>query len=78
MGMERSDEGEKNHITCGSIVYSYADWGVAMNRIHIWRLAVAVLEGKSSTSSDEFWGHPKGVSSQSSSKMPTVCLALAM
>ena len=41
MGMERSDEGETNHITCGSTVYSYADWGVAMKRIHIygdWRV----------------------------------------
>ena len=39
MGMELSDEGGTDHILCGSTVYCYMGWGVAMKRIHVQRLA---------------------------------------
>ena len=83
MDMELSDEGEMDHIPCDSTVYCYMGWGVAMKHIHVQmrlarNMADALLEGTSSTSSGEMWGYPMGVSSHSSSKMPTICLALAM
>ena len=39
VGMELSDEGGTDYILCGSTVYCYMGWGVAMKRIHVQRLA---------------------------------------